>query len=61
MTDQEFLSLNPEPILFTTETGNINAARTEANNLGAFIKSGTWPLPGSYDVDLLAGTSISYP
>lgn len=61
MSDQEFLSLNAEPSVFTNENSAIATAKTEITKLGDFVRSGPWPLPGNYDVALLAGTTITYP
>jgi len=57
LTDAEFLQLYPEPS-FTTENAAIATAQIEANKLDAFLKSET---ANQLDVDLLAGTAVSYP
>jgi len=60
LTEEQFLRLYPEPVL-TTELALIASLRTEIGQLHNFLQSGTWPKAGLHDVDLLAGTAISYP
>lgn len=62
LTEAEFLQLYPLPEPgFTAQLAAIATARVEVNKLSDFLKTGPFPWPGSYDVDLLAGTAISYP
>jgi len=60
MTATEFATLYPAPT-HTSDQATISAAQTEANKLDAFLKSGPYPNPGAFDVDLLAGTTVVYP
>ncbi|WGS85015.1 hypothetical protein [Methylomonas sp. UP202] len=60
LTAAEFATLYPAPT-HTTDQTTITSGQTEANKLNSFIYSGPYPSPGLYDVDLLAGTSVSYP
>lgn len=60
LTAAEFATLYPEPT-HTADQSTITAAQTEANKLDSFFKSGPYPNPGAYDVDLLADTEVSYP
>ncbi|OAI24551.1 hypothetical protein [Methylomonas koyamae] len=60
MTAAQFSTLYPAPT-HATDLSTISAAQTEANKLEAFLKSGHYPNPGAYDVDLLSGTAVSYP
>ncbi|MBF6649523.1 hypothetical protein [Methylobacter sp. BlB1] len=63
LTDEEFVTLYPASTDadFANETAAIADARVEANKLHSFFKSGPYPQPGLYDVDLLNGTAITYP
>jgi len=63
LTDAEFTQLYPEPTDsdFIDEQLLIDNARAEIGQLHDFLQSGTWPKAGLHDVDLLAGTAISYP
>lgn len=63
LTDEEFLVLYPAPkdADFAAEKSAISAAQTEADSIHSFLKSGPYPNPGNYDVDLLSGTAITYP
>jgi len=60
LTAAQFDSLYSAPTT-TAETAAISAAQTEANKLDSFLKSGPAPNAGSYDVDFLVGTAITYP
>lgn len=60
LTETEYATLYPAPD-HSADQATIAAAQTEANKLKAFLSSGPNPNPGAYDVDLLAGTSVSYP
>ncbi|OAI12811.1 hypothetical protein A1507_18775 [Methylomonas koyamae] len=60
MTAAQFSTLYPAPT-HATDLSTISTAQTEANKLDAFLKSGPYPNPGAYDVDLLSGTTVSYP
>lgn len=63
LTDNEFLALYPAPAdtEFAEARAEISAARDEINKLHLFLKSGTYPQPGNYDVDLLSGTVVAFP
>jgi hypothetical protein len=60
LTVAEFATLYQAPT-HSTDQSTITAAQTEANKLDSFLKSGPYPNPGLYDVDLLTGTQVSYP
>jgi len=61
LTESEFDSLYPAPTDFATENTLISDSSIEVNLLHSFLKSGPYPSPGQYDIDLLTGTAISYP
>lgn len=63
LTDEEFMSIYPAPTDadFAAEKSVISVAQVEANKIHSFFKSGPYPQPGLYDIDLLSGTAITYP
>lgn len=60
MTAAQFSALYPYPT-HTTDQSTISTAQTEVNKLDSFLKSGPYPTPSSYDVDLLTDTQVNYP